>query len=29
MSVKMCLAPSEKITHVIPHSLGQTCTVDG
>jgi chemotaxis protein CheX len=28
MSVKMCLAPSEKVTHVIPHSLGQTCAVD-
>jgi chemotaxis protein CheX len=29
MSVKMCLAPSERVTHVIPHSLGQTCAVDG
>ena len=29
MSVKMCLAPSEKLTHVVPHSLGQTCAVDG
>jgi chemotaxis protein CheX len=29
MSVKMCLAPSEKIVHVIPHPLGQTCAVDG
>jgi len=28
LSVKMCLAPTEKITHVIPHSLGQTCAVD-
>jgi chemotaxis protein CheX len=28
-SVKMCLTPSEKVTHVIPHSLGQTCAVDG
>ena len=28
MSVKMCLAPSDKITHVIPHSLGQTCSVE-
>jgi chemotaxis protein CheX len=28
-SVKMCLAPSDKVTHVIPHSLGQTCVVDG
>jgi chemotaxis protein CheX len=28
LSVKMCLAPSEKISHVIPHSLGQTCIVD-
>ncbi len=29
MSVKMCLAPSEKVSHVVPHSLGQTCAVDG
>lgn len=29
MSVKMCLAPSEKVSHVFPHSLGQTCVVDG
>jgi chemotaxis protein CheX len=28
-SVKMCLAPSDKVSHVIPHSLGQTCVVDG
>jgi chemotaxis protein CheX len=28
LSVKMCLAPSDKISHVIPHSLGQTCVVD-
>jgi chemotaxis protein CheX len=28
MSVKMCLAPSEKVSHVIPHSLGQTCVLD-
>ncbi len=27
-SVKMCLAPSDKVSHVIPHSLGQTCVVD-
>jgi chemotaxis protein CheX len=26
--VKMCLAPSDKVSHVIPHSLGQTCSVD-
>ncbi|HUA57667.1 MAG TPA: chemotaxis protein CheX [Verrucomicrobiae bacterium] len=28
LSVKMCLAPSEKISHVVPHSLGQTCVVN-
>jgi len=28
LCVKMCLAPSEKIAHVVPHSLGQTCVVD-
>ena len=27
-SVKMCLAPSEKVSHIVPHSLGQTCVVD-
>jgi len=28
LSVKLCLAPSEKVAHVVPHSLGQTCVVD-
>jgi chemotaxis protein CheX len=28
LSVKICLAPSDKVSHVIPHSLGQTCVVD-
>ncbi len=28
LSVKMCLAPSERISHVVPHSLGQTCVVE-
>jgi chemotaxis protein CheX len=28
LSVKMCLTPSDKVAHVIPHSLGQTCAVD-
>ena len=28
LSVKLCLAPSEKISHVVPHSLGQTCVVE-
>jgi CheY-specific phosphatase CheX len=28
LSVKLCLAPTEKVSHVVPHSLGQTCVVD-